>query len=391
MIVKNEEASLTQCLESVKDVVDEMIVLDTGSSDKTVEIAQTLGAKVFYFEWSDDFSAARNEALKYVTGDWVLILDADEVLNPKIIPHLRQAISYEKNLVVNLIRQEIGATQSPYSLVSRLFRTHRELKFTRPYHAIIDDSVIQLLKKEPNWKIVELSDIAIFHYGYQPGVIASLDKTNRAKKAMEQFLGNAPNDPYVCSKLGALYLQIGQEKEGIKLLKQGLKSNQASPQVLFELHYHLGNAYTRQSQLERAVKHYQKAMNQPILPQLKIGAYHNTGSLLLSLGDLNNALKAYETTLNIDPNFAVGYYNLGMTLKAMGKLPEALAAYQKAITLAPDYASAYQNLGIILFKTGKIPESIESFKKAINLHETQNRPQEAQKLRQGLKEIGIIV
>lgn len=389
MIVKNEENSLGQCLGSVKEVVDETIVLDTGSTDKTVEIAQKLGAKVYYFEWCDDFSAARNEALKYVTGDWVLVLDADEVLNPKIVPQMRHLIKSENNLVINLIRQEVGATQSPYSLVSRLFRNHSAIKFTRPYHSIIDDSIIDLLKKEKQWKIVDLSEIAVFHYGYQPKIISSLDKANRAKKAMESFRAKNPNDPYVCSKLGALYLQIGQEKEGIKLLKQGLKSNQASTQILFELHYHLGNAYTRHSKLDQAAKHYQKAINQPILPQLKLGAYNNSGSLLLSIGDLNNALKAYETTINIDPSFAVGYYNLGMTLKAMGRLPKAIAAYQQAIALAPDYAEAYQNLGIVLFKMGNLPESVENFKKATLLHEAQNRPQEAQRLRQGLKEIGI--
>lgn len=206
---------------------------------------------------------------------------------------------------------------------------------------------------------------------------------------MESFLANHPNDPYVCSKLGALYLQIGQEKEGIKLLKQGLKSNKGSEQVLFELHYHLANAYSRQNKLEVAAKHYEKAISQPILPQLKIGAYNNSGSLLLSMGDLKAALKAYQTAINIDPSFAVGYYNLGMTLKAMGKLPDAIAAYKRAIAIAPDYAWAYQNLGIVLFKIGAVPESIETFKVAVTLHEAQNRPQEAQKLTEGLKEIGI--
>ncbi|MBP5974452.1 glycosyltransferase family 2 protein, partial [Brasilonema sp. CT11] len=80
MIVKNEEATLSKCLGSVKNVVDEMVVLDTGSTDSTPQIAEKFGAKVHHFEWCNDFSAARNEALKYVTGDWILVLDADETL-----------------------------------------------------------------------------------------------------------------------------------------------------------------------------------------------------------------------------------------------------------------------------------------------------------------------
>ncbi|NEQ17165.1 MAG: glycosyltransferase family 2 protein, partial [Moorea sp. SIO3E2] len=77
MIVKDEEESLPQCLSSVKDVVDEMVVLDTGSTDRTIEVAQSYGARVYQFEWCNDFAAARNQALKYVQGEWVLVLDAD--------------------------------------------------------------------------------------------------------------------------------------------------------------------------------------------------------------------------------------------------------------------------------------------------------------------------
>ena len=387
-IAKNEAPSLPQCLGSVKDVVDEMVILDTGSTDRTVEIAKDFGAKVYHFQWCDDFAAARNEALKYVQGEWVLVLDADEVLTLEIVPLLQQAMEGKNTLAINLVRQEVGAAQSPYSLVSRLFRRHPQVQFSRPYHAMIDDSLQALLQREPHWQVVSLTPVAILHYGYQPGAIAALDKYTRARKAMEKFLATHPHDPYGCSKLGALYLQIGQAKEGIKLLKRGLKSPRTEAPVLFELHYHLGNAYTRLSKPDRAVKHYQTAIAQPILPQLKLGAYNNLGSLLKAVGDLQAAQKAYETALEIDPSFAVGYYNLGMTLKAQGNFTAAIAAYQQAIKLNRDYAFAYQNLGVVLLKIGNLPESIKAFKKAIALHESQNPP-EAQRLRQGLLDAGL--
>jgi glycosyltransferase involved in cell wall biosynthesis len=388
-IVKNEEVSLPKCLASVKDTVDEMVILDTGSTDRTVEIAREFGARVYNFQWCDDFSAARNEALKYVQGDWILILDADEVLNPEIGPEMRAAIANPNYLVVNLIRQEVGASQSPYSLLSRLFRHHPALKFSRPYHALIDDSVAQLRQKETNWKIVDLPSVAIFHYGYQPEAINALDKYERARKAMTGFLAQHPNDSYTCSKLGGLYLQIGQEKEGIRLLKRGLKCNRGNPHTTYELHYHLANAYARQQKLEPAAKHYRKAIEQPILAQLKIGAYNNLGSLLQLAGDLLNAQRAYEIALQITPDFAVGYYNLGMTLKAMGRWQEAIAAYQKALKLAPNYAACHQNLGVVLYKVGKLAESLESFQKAIALYDSQNS-QEAERLRQGLRQLGMV-
>ncbi|MDJ0579951.1 tetratricopeptide repeat protein [Crocosphaera sp.] len=389
MIVKNEEVILSKCLESVQNVVDEMVVMDTGSTDKTVEIAQKFGAVVPTFPWGDDFAEARNEALKYVTGDWVLVLDADEVLNQKVAPQIKEAIAKEENLVVNLVRHEIGSSQSPYSLVSRLFRKHPEVNFARPYHAIIDDSVSELLKKENHWKIVDLPAISVFHYGYTPGAIASLNKYNRAQTAMESFIKEHPNDPYTCSKLGALYAQIGKEKQAIKLFKQGLKSNKADIHVLYELHYHLGNLYAKQEDKEKAIKHYQKAIEQPIMAPLKLGSHNNIGVVLQSMGDYKNAAQAYETTLKIDPTFITGYYNFAMTLTAMGRLADAVAIYEKLISLTPNYAAAYQNLGVVFFKLNKLPESSEAFKKAISLYEEQNNQVAANKLRNNLKELGL--
>ncbi len=389
MIVKNEEAYLAKCLNSAKDVVDEIVIVDTGSSDRTVEIAQEFGAKIATHQWQEDFALARNEALKLVTGDWVLVLDADEELNPKALTELKAAIEQENVLVVNLIRQEIGASQSPFSSVSRLFRNHPAIQFSRPYHETIDDSVLALIKQEPQWQIAELPVVSIVHYGYTPDALQKKDKANRAQSLLEKALAQAPNDPYVCNKLGALYLRIGKEKEGLKLLKQGLKANTASASILFELHYHLGNAYLSQKKWELASKHYQKAISQPILPPLKIGAFNNFAGLLQAIGDLNNAQNAYEMVLKIDPTLAVAHYNLGMILKTRGRLQEAIASYQKAITLNPNFAEAHQNLGVTCFKAGLLQESLEAFKKAISLYESQQSP-EAEKLRRSLEEMGMI-
>jgi glycosyltransferase involved in cell wall biosynthesis len=389
IIVKNEEKNLPQCLDSVRELVDEIVVLDTGSTDKTVAIAKKYGAEVYYFEWCNDFAIARNEALKYLTGDWVLVLDADEVLNPAIIPAIRTAIDNPKRILVNLIRQEIGATQSPYSSVSRLFRRHPALKFARPYHAIIDDSLQQLLQQETDWQIVDLAEVAVFHYGYQAESIASQDKYNRARMIMEGFYHQNPNDPYVCSKLGALYVKIGETAKGTELLKKGLRGTKIEPSVLFELHYHLGNTYARSNKPNLAAKQYQEAIRQPIMPLLKIGAYNNFGSLLQAAGQLQLAQQAYETVLKIDPNLAITHYNLGMNYKAMGKLDKSIECYRQALKIDPDYASARQNLGVALLKNKQVVEGLAEFQQAITLHEQNNNDREAKKLREGLQEIGF--
>ena len=418
MIVKNEETTLPKCLGSVKNFVDEIVVLDTGSTDKTPQIAAQFGAKVHYFTWNNNFSDARNEALKYVTGDWILVLDADETLTPEIIPFLEVVINKEEYLVINLVRQEVGSTQSPYSLVSRLFRHHPDIYFDRPYHALIDDSVMAILAKEANWEIGYLPGVAILHTGYQKAVINEQNKSAKAAAAMAEFLANHPDDAYVCSKLGALYMQMGKINEGMELLNHGLNQiigNQVNQDkkplskfkysqsqkvevafdedinydILYELHYHLGIAYTNLKNLPSAISHYQAAVKLPIYPLLKLGGYNNLGNLFKNMGNFSEAKIAYETAIKIDPNFVTGYYNLGMVCKAMGLFAEAIDAYNNAINLNPDYAEAYQNLGVVLLKIGDVQGSLEAFEYAISLHEL-NNPEEAQRLHQGLKEMGLL-
>ncbi len=389
MIVKNEATRLPQCLKSVQAVVDEMIVLDTGSSDDTPAIARQFGAKVFEGTWQQDFAAARNEALTQVTGDWVLVLDADETLTPECIPAIRQAIQVEDYLVINLIRQEIGAAQSPYSLVSRLFRRHPALTFARPYHAMIDDSVIDLLEKEPHWRVVSLPQVAILHDGYQAAAIAARDKSTQAEAAMSRFLQTHPNDPYVCSKLGALYVSQGQVDQGIVLLEQGLQAANLDATLRYELHYHLGIARDRQQDTQAAATHYHTALKQPILPQLKLGAYLNLGNLQLAAGEAALAKETYEAAIAIDPTLAKAHYNLGMALKALGQFSGAIAAYQRALQFAPDYAEAHQNLGVVLLKLGRVPESIRAFQSAIALYDQRQSP-EGDRLRQSLQDMGFL-
>lgn len=390
MIVKNEEATLSRTLDSVKGLVDEMVVLDTGSRDRTREIAREFGARVYDFEWCDDFAVARNECLKHAQGDWILVLDADEVLVPEIVPQIKQAIGSDRLLLINLIRQEIGASQSPYSLVSRLFRNRLDIRFSRPYHAMVDDSVAEILHREPKWKIASLPDVAIWHSGYQKDAIAAKGKFQKAQAAMERYLAYYPNDAYACSKLGALYVETGQISRGINLLTRGLtaaKNNDDS--IVYELNYHLGIAYSQQQQFVKAKEHYQAAINTDVIPALKLGAYNNLGNLLKDEGDLKSAEKAYKAALKIDPYFGVGHYNLGLTLKAAGNLADAIAYYRQAIKINPEHAEAHQNLAVALLKIGKMPESLAEFKRAIALHE-QRRPFEAERLRRGLQEMGLI-
>lgn len=387
MIVKDEEEALPQCLKSVQGVVDEMVVVDTGSTDRTVEVARQYGTRVYSFTWNHDFAAARNESLQYASGEWILVLDADEVLEPGMGLCLKQAIEQKDTLVVTLLRREVG--NHPNSLISRVFRNRPDIRFSRPYHELIDDSVTDILNREPHWQVVELPGVAIAHTGYETNTIARRRKQDRARTAMEHYLATHPDDAYICNKLGALYLDCGNFSQGIRLLEHGLASSPVEPSVLYELHYHLGSAYNQLQATTQAEHHYRLATEQPISPRLKLGAYTNWGSLRQEQGDPIGATALFQQAVTIDPTFAIGQFNLGLALKATGDLAGAIAHYQQAIALNPGYADAYQNLGVVLLKIGRVREGVEAFQQAIALH-TQHGSPEAERLRQTLRGIGLL-
>ncbi|MGH9469974.1 MAG: glycosyltransferase family 2 protein, partial [Terriglobia bacterium] len=96
MIVKNAEASLDRCLESVRGLADEIVIADTGSTDSTPEIARRHGAKILSIPWEQDFAKARNRSLAAVESDWVLVLDADEMLDPKSVESVRRLLAHSE-------------------------------------------------------------------------------------------------------------------------------------------------------------------------------------------------------------------------------------------------------------------------------------------------------
>lgn len=394
MIVKDEANTLPQCLQSVQGCVDEMIVVDTGSQDNTPAIAQQLGAQVDSVEWTQDFAAARNYALAKATGDWILVLDADEtltaagrqLLNTIRIETFLGNYPVTSTLLLTLLRHEVNAAQSPYSAVSRLFRNRPDIRFQRPYHETVDDSVMAVMASEPDWQIVAWPEVVIEHTGYEASAITQRDKFTRAQTIMAAYLKTHPEDAYICNKLGALYGAIGDWETGLTLLNQGLEYVQADPQTAYELHYHLGLANRETGQLAAAAKHYEAALTQPIPAQLKVGAHINLGSLRQANQNFAGAVAQFERAIAATPEFAIAHFNLGTAQRAQGNLGAAIAAYQTAIDLKPDYAAAYQNLGVALFKVGQLPESLQAFEQAIALYQ-ETDPATAQRLQQGIRNL----
>jgi len=183
MIVKNEEETLAHCLESVKAIVDEMVIVDTGSTDRTVEIAKGFGASVHHFQWCDDFAAARNESLKHCRGEWVLIVDADEAIDPLDYEKIRNAClnpfadAYEL-MHRHYFYDSTGTSHdhasvpntSPYSEGSHLpfYADNTALRLAKMFDGLafsgsIHESLHQTLLG--SGKTIKHLDVALHHYG----------------------------------------------------------------------------------------------------------------------------------------------------------------------------------------------------------------------------------
>ena len=384
MIVRNEAERLEACLASVAGFVDEMVLLDTGSSDATVAIAERCGAVVHHLPWPGDFAPARNAALEHVQGDWVLVLDADEQLLPDAQPALRQLLQQPDLLVVNLLRQERGAKQSPYSSVSRLFRRHPAIRWSRPYHSQIDDSVLALQQQEPHWRIADCSVPALVHDGYRPELLASGDKAARLRQAMEAELERNPADAYACAKLGSLEVSEGRRERGLALLEQGLSHCPAAAvPERYELLLHLAMA-TAPEQPQRAIALYRQALALPLGERVTLGARLNLAGLLQQSGAadaLEEAAALCRQAVQAAPELAVGWAQLGLVERRLGRLLPAIEAYRQALQRDPQQAEVQQNLAAALLLAGDIGGAREGFRQAIALLQQQGRTAAAEDLR----------
>jgi len=195
MIVQNEEKNIEKALSWSKDITYEQIVVDTGSTDRTVELAKKMGAKVYDFEWINDFSAARNYSLEQATGDWILIMDADEYFPAgdakKLLSHVVRVESdpdmREKCIALSCAAVNIDDAGRPMSRVSnvRLFRNTPEIRYTGRIHEQnhIDATGVK-------W----MDDICLIHTGYSETEREEKGKEERNVKLLRQELANDPEN-----------------------------------------------------------------------------------------------------------------------------------------------------------------------------------------------------
>jgi glycosyltransferase involved in cell wall biosynthesis len=197
MIVKNEEEFLPRCLESIKNLVDELIIVDTGSTDRTVEIAKSYDAKVYYHPWEDDFSKHRNQALSYATKDWIFQIDADEVLAPGCGGAVCEAIKNESiDSVYVTIKSAFDESkgEAVHNFI-RIFRRNGVIHYEGRVHNRIVGA-----------RASEMYPIMLFHEGYNLSREDNEKKHIRRVRLLEKEIEENPDDPVSYHYLAVAYL-----------------------------------------------------------------------------------------------------------------------------------------------------------------------------------------
>lgn len=375
MIVKNEEQRLSGCLESVRGMVDEVIVVDTGSSDKTVETAKSLGAKVFSHAWPGDFSKARNESLRHATGEWVLFLDADERLDSFGDPDcLRKAASMPGTdaFRVPIFNREPGGKREPaVGGAIRFFRNSPGMRFRGRVHEGVDLSLIEA------GATVAHANFAVDHYGYGQDPATVEGKYRRNLDLLEAELAEDPENAKARYHLGLTNMALGREHEARAAFDRALSGKDLTPwleaMVLnMKAYHHLRAAETDQA-LEAASRSFALVSRQNTGRLLKGLALFRKGShgeaLPLLLESYRYvSIPPQERKSDISFEDSIDKSDLieviGTCFSETGNFKEA-APFLKMAAAIKEAPDVLERLGVCLLNTGEFAEAARYLDRAV--------------------------
>lgn len=342
MIVKNEETSLPKAISSIREVVDEIVVVDTGSKDKTIEVAKTLGARVYPHTWQDDFSLARNESLKHATGRYVLWMDADDV-----VPHdeIYKLLRLKKTLKAlhrdafyfRLVNPMDGGEEQ-VCMHLRIFPNLQGVSFEGAIHEQVIPSLERIGCREV------YTDITIHHLGYHTRE-ALIQKAGRNLQILLQCIEQHPYDYYSMMQLGFTYSTLGQNDEAKRYFKRVMECRQ--PLITGKRWYPF--AFICSAIIHRDSGNLETAVS--ILKDLTRDFPDNgyakflLGEIYYFVGDINSAVPYMYAVTEDRLNSVVAipiktvmlkrHLILGECLRKMGKLSEAEMEYQACMKIAP--------------------------------------------------------
>ena len=295
MIVKNEERFLAQCLRSVADVVDEIIITDTGSTDRTIEIAKSFGATVIEREWRNDFAWARNQSLELATKRWIIALDADEELteaSKPVLRKLRDVPAYREAIWVRFLNQSDdykGTGAMSHALV-RIFPNDPEIRYRGLIHEFPS------FNNDPNGLQGAIAPIEIVHHGYMSEIVHQRKKGERNLALVKAAAEADPTDAFHWFNLGTTAFLIDDFELARDALEKMIEVNAGATRGF------MPNA------LAVLAETYCDKLNQPLKGE-----------------------EISRLAISYSPHYANAHFQLGKALVAQQRYDQAREAYQHAI------------------------------------------------------------
>ncbi len=383
MIVKNEERFLRKCLESAQDDVDEIIIVDTGSTDGTLDIAREFGAKIVSYEWTDDFAAARNVSLKNATGNWALWLDADEELAPESRGNFRKAVAEAtahsgaytvriKNWITSCSRDD--SSEVIFHSGSRLFRLLPGVRFQGRIHEQNLPSLEAL-----GFYAEYLDGLMIDHFGYVSEVIKSKNKHERTISMLLREVEDCPNmvlRSFQLFNLGIAYVTGNDPENAAKYLAMAAENPDTGNEYTTVLFYELALALDRLRRSEEGLVVCRQADELGIQHS---GVEFARGYCYRTLKQYEEAEQAFRLALEygkraVSPHATTGdagllsyksHYALAMTLAAMRRPDEAFEECERALAISPGFYAARYLMAGVLTDMKRLDEAAEALRETI--------------------------
>lgn len=341
MIVKNEEDNIGKCLEAVKGFLDEIIIVDTGSSDATKEICFTYTDKVYDFKWNDDFAAARNFSISNASNDWILVLDADEELTDfnreQIIKFIKNENNYKlvgRIKIINILEDEMG-TKRYIERVNRVFN-----KKYYHYKGAIHEQIIS--EDGENYNTINV-DIIADHIGYTKEIMKKTDKIQRNLELLQQSIKNNNKDPYLYYQLGKTYYLDKKYENAAECFNKALSfkvnTRYEYVQDLIETYgYSLINTgrYAQALELKKYENEYSSLLDYKFLMAL---IYMNNALFEQAIKGFLDCIGEKEGKME-GSNSYLSCYNIGVIYECSGLKKEAIFYYKKC----GDYKPALDGL-----------------------------------------------
>jgi len=359
LIVRDEEECLARCLQSLRGVVDEIVVVDTGSKDGTMAIARQQAECVCTFAWVDDFSAARNFALEQTTGDYLLMIDADNWITnaEEAGPRLDAFAARHTDDVVGTVEitNVVGAGPDEKKVLETAPRFFRPGRFR--YEGAIHE---QLVPTEGPMRLAP-TGVRYHHTGYAHEVSSPRHKSRRNQPMLLAAVARHPGDEYYLYQLGKAHFCLNEFDEASRAFARALACIRFEPDgralgrvgpvaadVLTDLVVSHAYALANTERLGEASAHLEAHEALGHGATASADFHHARGYVYLMLGNTARARSAYEQALQLGAateqvvgagSFA-SHYHLGLLCEADGDVDAALARYAQALAAGPSYAPA---------------------------------------------------